>query len=60
MTTAATVDPTKAPTTNKALLTWVSDMAALTKPASIVWCDGSEEERARFTELAVKDGILEP
>src|SRR5438477_6658585 len=33
-------------------------MAKLTKPDRIVWCDGSEEEKKRLTELAVSDGTL--
>lgn len=47
-------------TTNKALLQWVAEMIRLTKPDSVVWCDGSEEERVRLTERAVKEGVLEP
>jgi phosphoenolpyruvate carboxykinase (GTP) len=47
-------------TSNKTLLAWVDEMAKLTKPDRIVWCDGSEEERKRFTEEAVGAGILEP
>ena len=31
-------------TENKALLKWVDEMAAITKPANIVWIDGSEEQ----------------
>ncbi len=49
---------TKAPTKNKALLKWVSEVAELTKPDRIVWCDGSEKERDRFTKDAVADGTL--
>ena len=49
-----------APTQNKTLLAWVEEMAALTKPDRIYWCDGSEEERQRLTDQAVADGILEP
>ncbi|HEX8435756.1 phosphoenolpyruvate carboxykinase (GTP) [Archangium sp.] len=49
-----------APTKNAELLTWVSKMAQMTQPDSIVWCDGSEEEKKRFTDLAVKEGILIP
>jgi len=51
---------TTAPTNNPTLLEWVEDMAKLTQPDAIVWCDGSEAEKARLTELAVATGILEP
>jgi phosphoenolpyruvate carboxykinase (GTP) len=33
-------------------------MARLTRPASIVWCDGSEEEKARLIDEAVASGVL--
>ena len=49
-----------APTKNAELLAWVAKMAQMTQPDSIVWCDGSEEEKKRFTDLAVKEGILIP
>src|SRR5579864_8199745 len=47
-------------TKNQHLLQWVDDMARLTKPEKVVWCDGSDEERHRFTEEAVAKGILLP
>ncbi|MBC7173641.1 MAG: phosphoenolpyruvate carboxykinase, partial [Polyangiaceae bacterium] len=49
-----------APTKNPTLLAWVEQMASLTKPDQIVWCDGSEDEQRRLTELAVAQGVLEP
>jgi phosphoenolpyruvate carboxykinase (GTP) len=49
-----------APTKNQALLNWVGRCARMTQPDRIVWCDGSEEEKARLTEQAVKEGILIP
>ncbi|MCS6798862.1 MAG: phosphoenolpyruvate carboxykinase (GTP) [Myxococcota bacterium] len=52
-----TTDP---PTRNAALRAWVTEMAAMTKPDRIVWCDGSEEERRRLTEQAVAEGVLVP
>ncbi len=51
---------TTAPTNNPTLLEWVEDMAKLTQPDAIVWCDGSEAEKARLTELAVATEVLEP
>ncbi|HLL54140.1 MAG TPA: phosphoenolpyruvate carboxykinase (GTP) [Myxococcaceae bacterium] len=47
-------------TRNAELLRWVSDSVKLCKPDRVVWCDGSEEEKNRFTEEAVKLGILIP
>jgi phosphoenolpyruvate carboxykinase (GTP) len=49
-----------APTRNTTLLNWVRDMSGLCKPDRVVWCDGSEEERARLTQSAVDAGILIP
>ena len=47
-------------TSNTHLLGWIDDMAAMCQPDSIVFCDGSEDERKRLTELAVSKGILIP
>ncbi|HXX18083.1 MAG TPA: phosphoenolpyruvate carboxykinase (GTP), partial [Candidatus Acidoferrum sp.] len=38
------------------LESWVEESAKLTNPAKIVWCDGSEAENQRLTELMLKDG----
>ena len=47
-------------TSNPHLITWVADMAALTKPDHIVWCDGSADEKKKLTDEAVELKILEP
>src|SRR5438094_6783064 len=47
-------------TKNPQLIAWVAEMAKLTKPERIVWCDGSEEEKKHLTEIAVADGTLIP
>jgi len=47
-------------TSNPHLIKWVAEMAALTKPDHIVWCDGSEDEKKKLTAEAVEQKILEP
>ena len=37
---------------------WVEQMAKMTQPDSIVWIDGSEEERERLTKQAVSTGEM--
>jgi len=43
---------------SEAAIRWVDEVAALTQPANIHWCDGSEEERAQLTKLALQTGEL--
>jgi len=40
------------------LESWVEESARLTKPAKIVWCDGSEAERDRLTAEMLGDGTF--
>ena len=35
-------------TTNKAVLTWLEEMKAMTKPENVVWIDGSEEQAEKL------------
>lgn len=46
-------------TNNKKVLSWVDEMAALTKPDSIVWIDGSEEQLKALREESVRIGEIE-
>ena len=43
---------------NKRLIEWVSEIAALTKPDAIRWCDGSQAEYDELCELLVTAGVF--
>ncbi len=43
---------------NKRLIEWVGEVAALTKPDAIRWCDGSQAEYDELCELLVKAGVF--
>ncbi|PKK13872.1 MAG: phosphoenolpyruvate carboxykinase (GTP) [Thermomonospora sp. CIF 1] len=48
----------QAPTSHTELVDWVRQIAELTKPDRVEWCDGSEEEWQRLTDLLVEQGTF--
>ncbi|WP_419827108.1 phosphoenolpyruvate carboxykinase (GTP) [Sphingomonas sp.] len=51
---------TDAPTRHEALKAWVADIAAVTKPDAIRWCDGSDAEWNELSAELVAAGTLIP
>src|SRR5829696_3371728 len=55
-------DLTTAPdelTTHEKLLSWVDEIATLTQPDSVHWCDGSAEEYDRLAQVLIEAGTFE-
>ena len=40
------------------LAKWVRDIADLTQPDEVVWCDGSDDEWERLTGLLAENGTF--
>jgi phosphoenolpyruvate carboxykinase (GTP) len=49
----------EAPTTNAGLLEWVEEIAELTQPDAIHWCDGSADEYDILAQELVDAGTFE-
>jgi phosphoenolpyruvate carboxykinase (GTP) len=48
----------QAPARHGRLIAWVREIAALTRPARVCWCDGSQQEWDRLTGLLAERGTL--
>ncbi|WP_299058243.1 phosphoenolpyruvate carboxykinase (GTP) [uncultured Nocardioides sp.] len=46
------------PTTHRGILDWVNEVAALTQPDRVQWCDGSDEEWAQLTQALEASGTF--
>ena len=61
MTTVASIAGLEpAPTKHRKLVAWVRQIAEITQPDRVYWCDGSDEEWARLTSELVAQGTLRP
>src|SRR6478735_3451774 len=49
----------EAPTTHAQLLDWVGEIAELTQPDAVHWCDGSAEEYDRLAQTLIDAGTFE-
>ena len=52
--------PESSNTQSRNLAQWVAEIARLTTPDRIHWCDGSEAEKRSLTQQAVDAGVLIP
>src|SRR4051812_8097963 len=54
-----TIETTTALTTNRKLLGWVEEVAALAQPDSVHWCDGSAGEYDQLAQELVEQGAFQ-
>jgi len=52
------IDTSTDRTANQKLLAWVAEVAELTQPDNVVWCDGSDAEYERMCELLLDSGTF--
>ncbi|HET6499963.1 MAG TPA: phosphoenolpyruvate carboxykinase (GTP) [Amycolatopsis sp.] len=60
MTAVAIPGLDKAPTSHSGVLAWVREVAELTTPDRVVWCDGSAAEAERINSELVEAGTFVP
>ena len=53
------LETSSVPTKNRKLANWVGEVAALTQPDAVHWCDGSAEEYDRLAQGLVDAGTFE-
>jgi len=58
ITMTTVIHRSETPTTHAELVRWVRDIADLTQPAEVVWCDGTDAEWARITDRLVETGTF--
>jgi phosphoenolpyruvate carboxykinase (GTP) len=48
------------PTNNAKLLAWVDDIAKMTEPDSVIWCNGTKAEYDSLIKTALREGLATP